>query len=99
MLGIFIFSSSFSLFFFNFWGVLCCLQVTFLLYRSLQDLAAIGNDWSENKKLKGEIQSRRFYKEKHTQEIKTLNGCLMKFPRRNPIWQETLRSFKLSMRT
>ncbi|XP_006435936.2 probable ATP-dependent RNA helicase DDX31 isoform X2 [Citrus clementina] len=51
-------------------------DVTFLLSRSLQDLAAIANVQLENEKLKSELQSCRSYEEKLSRENKTLKGRL-----------------------
>lgn len=50
--------------------------MTFLLSRSLQDLAAIANVQLENEKLKSELQSYRSYEEKLSRENKTLKGRL-----------------------
>ena len=50
--------------------------MTFLLSRSLQDLAAIANVQLENEKLKNELQSYRSYEEKLSRENKTLKGRL-----------------------
>lgn len=51
-------------------------DVTFLLSRSLQDLAVIANIQLENEKLKSELQSCRSYEEKLSRENKTLKGRL-----------------------
>lgn len=50
--------------------------MTFLLSRSLQDLAAIANIQSENEKLKSELQSRRSCEETLSRENKTLKRYL-----------------------
>lgn len=50
--------------------------MTFLLSRSLQDLAVIANIQLENEKLKSELQSCRSYEEKLSRENKTLKGRL-----------------------